>query len=285
MTYNGIVHGLDETEYHGLPGLSSTGAKKLLQSPAHYQHYITAPREEKDEFDVGHLVHSKVLGVGAQVAIYPDDVLAKNGAISTNAAHEFAANARAEGKVPMKRAAANTVNRMAESVLAHDDARTLFENGRAEVSMFATDPATGVPMRGRLDYLRETEIVDLKTTSGEASEHGFAKSVYDYSYDLQFGWYEHLYDLITGETPRWMWAVVESSAPFITGVFVLGTDEAEMGRKKARIVRERYQRCYEAGRWPSRYQNRTLTTVGIVQAPWWAVTEYEALLASERQYA
>jgi hypothetical protein len=43
--YTGLVYGLDELEYHALPGLSSTGAKRILKSPAHYQ-WETAHRVE-----------------------------------------------------------------------------------------------------------------------------------------------------------------------------------------------------------------------------------------------
>lgn len=296
--YEGLVYGLPEAEYHSLPGLSSTGAKLMIKSALTYQHNLTAPPEEKEEYALGSAVHTKVLGVGSKVAIFPDGtgsetfeydgkelvtVLSSNGTTGTNAARAFADDARSKGLIPMKRVQANVVNKMAESVLSNSNARSLFENGEPEVSMFATDPATGVPMRGRLDYLGK-RIADLKTSGGEASEHGFSKSVFDLGYHIQFGWYEHLYELITGETKEWLWVVVETKAPYQTCVHILGNDEAEMGRKSARVALRRYARAYETGIWPG-YTHRTGTPVGIIQAPWWAISEYEALMATEREVA
>ena len=77
--YQGFVEDLDETLYHSLPGLSSTGAKQILRSPAHYRAYIDTPQAPKAEFDAGSATHSKLLGVGAQVEVYPAEVLSKSG--------------------------------------------------------------------------------------------------------------------------------------------------------------------------------------------------------------
>lgn len=298
MTYSGLVHGLDENEYHSLPGLSSTGAKKILESPATYQHYVSTPHEDKDEFDVGSAAHAKILGVGASIAVYPDgdgpetfefegeeltNVLAKDGGLRTKSSAAFAAEARSRGLIPVKRVVSRVVDRMAEAVLSDPIARAALSNGQPEVSMFATDPATGIDLRGRLDYLGK-RIVDVKTTAGKASEHGFAKSVYDYGYDVQHGFYEHIYNLITGDSPEWVWVVVEVKAPYLVGVHRLGTEEIEMGREKARIARERFARARDRGFWPG-YTSRTGTPVGIIQAPWWAIAEFEALKATEREAA
>lgn len=269
---NGLQFNIPEATYHQMPGLSSTGAKKLLKSPAHYQHYITHPQEPKDAFDLGSAVHTKVLGSGAQLEVIPDEVLAANGAISTKAAKEFIENARAEGRIPVKRVVADVVNRMVESVLGNPTARALFEGGHAEVSMFATDPATGVDLRGRLDYLGK-RIADLKTTSGEASESGFAKSAFNFGYPVQYGQYEHIYELITGEVLPWLWVVVETEAPYITSVFVLDEDAQKMGRDMARAARERYARCRDSGIWPG-YEHRNGGPIGIVRAPQYSIYDY-----------
>ncbi|WP_161973038.1 PD-(D/E)XK nuclease-like domain-containing protein [Microbacterium sp. HSID17254] len=285
--YAGLVHGLDETVYHALPGLSSTGAKKLLRSPAHFQHYISQPHEPKPEFDLGSAVHSRVLGVGAQIAIYPDGageetfefegeelttVLSKVGALGTKAAKAFEADARAKGLIPVKREKGAQVQRMAESVLADPTVRKLLETGDPEVSMFADDPETGLPMRGRLDWLGR-RIADLKTTSGDASEEVFEKDAFRLGYDVQFGHYEWLYNLITGDTLPYLFIVVETAAPYLTGVFRLGDDEILMARRRAMEARIRYARGIETGEWPG-YKTRGGGPIGILRAPVWNVNQY-----------
>lgn len=290
--YNGLVHDLDEQLYHSLPGVSSTGAKKLLQSPAHYQNYINGDHETKPAWDIGSAVHTKVLGVGADIAIYPDGtshethtmldddgnevvhktVLSKTGALGTNASKDFERVSRAAGLIPIKRVQANVINRMAESMLGNDTIRALMSNGNPEVSMFGTDPQTGVDERGRVDWLGR-RMVDVKTHAGEATESGFARAVFKFGYDVQFGWYEHLHELITGERLPWLFAVVESQAPYLSNVFVLGEDEQKMGRDKARLARERYAECRESGRWPG-YTNKGGGPIGILRAPQFAIYEY-----------
>jgi len=80
---NGIVLDLPESQYHSRPELSSTEARRLLDSPAKFKWAQTHPQAPKAEFDLGHAVHEKVLGVGGGIAVIPDDVLASNGAVST----------------------------------------------------------------------------------------------------------------------------------------------------------------------------------------------------------
>ena len=287
MTYDGIVHDLDERTYHAQPELSSTGAKHLVKSGAHFQHYITQPHEDKAEFDLGTAVHSKVLGVGAQIAVYPDgdgpetfefedkvydDVLAVNGAISTKAAKAFADSARRGGLIPVKRVVARVVDRMAESVLSDHTARALLEHGSPEVSIFGTDPATGVRCRGRFDWLGR-RAVDLKTTSGEASEVGFAKHAFDFGYHIQFGHYEYLHEIITGDEIPYVFIVVETDAPYLTGVHTLGADEQTMGRDWARLARERFAEYSASGEWPG-YRTRSGGPIGILRAPQYAIYDY-----------
>ena len=285
--YNGLVYGLDEQIYHRQPGLSSTGAKKILQSPAHLKHYLEKSQEPKAEFDLGSAVHSKVLGVGAQIAVYPDgngperfeydgseldNVLASNGAISTKAAKAFEADARDRGLIPVKRVTARVVDIMAESVLSNPTAKALLASGDPEVSMFATDPDTGVALRGRLDWLGP-RIVDLKTTAGDASESEFAIHAFRFGYDIQQALYEHTYNLITGDTLPYLFVVVEAHAPYLTAVHMLGNDELLMARRRAREARERYARAIETGEWPG-YKTRSGGPIGILQAPVWNVNAY-----------
>lgn len=288
MTYSGLIHGLDEQLYHRQSGLSSTGAKKILKSPAHYRHYAEQPQETKAEFDLGSAVHSKVLGVGAQIAIYPDgtgperfeyegkeldNVLDKTGGLRTAASKAFEVEKRAEGLIPVKRVTGRVVDIMVESVLANDTARALFERGKPEVSMFATDPDTGVAMRGRLDS-EGPELGDLKTMSGEASETGFAKQVFNLGYEIQYGWYDHLYELITGERKPWLFVVVEAQAPYLTNVHILSEDARRIGIEKAKKARETYARCRDTNTWPG-YSNRNGGPIGIIDVPMYAIYDFQ----------
>lgn len=286
MTYDGLVYDLNEATYHSQHGLSSTGAKMILRSAAHYQNMLNSPPETKDAYDVGSLVHAKVLGVGAKHTVYPDgtgpetylhdgaeldNVLDKTGGLRTAASKAFADEARAHGLIPVKRVQARVVEKMAESVLQHPIARSLFEQrgGAPEVSMFAKHPEYGFDKRGRVDYLGDV-VVDLKKTAGAASPEEFARTVTSYGYDLQQAWYSDLLEQITGESRRFLFVVVEDTAPYLVGVNVLDDDFTRMGVAKARRASEMYARALESGMWPGYPQE-----IGIVRPPMYAIYEYQ----------
>ena len=135
--YTGIVHGLDELEYHRLPGLSSTGAKRILRSPMHYQ-WEQEHRVEKAAYDFGHAVHALVLGTGLDIVeIDADDW-------RTKAAKDARTAAYAQSKIPLLRVDAERARDAAAAGKAHPIAGPLFSAGEPEVSLFWADEATGV---------------------------------------------------------------------------------------------------------------------------------------------
>lgn len=252
----GIVPNLDEAEYHAHPFLSSTGARKLLQSPAKYRWALDHPEPPRKEFDIGTAVHSKVLGTGAPLTVIPEEHLSSNGTTGTNAARAFIQDARAAGKVPVKQGEADVINAMVESVLAHPLARSLFEqSGLAEASLFGRDPDSGVDMRCRFDYLPDFTVddpcaVDLKTAR-DASPEGFAKAVAEHRYDIQDEFYLLLYAIITGDfTMPMKFVVVEKEPPFLVGVYGLAQEFLEMGRRKVREALDLFAACTTADVWP-----------------------------------
>lgn len=266
----GIVHNLPEGEYHAHAALSSTGARKILESPARFNFWRSHPQEHKDVFDIGTAVHTKVLGAGSHIIEYPSEHLTPSGSASTKAATiEWVEYQRANGFVVISAAQARHVDGMAEAVLAHPVARTLLEqNGnRREVSMFATDPASGVEMRARFDLDADISA-DLKTAR-DASPKGFARAVTQHSYEVQQGWYQDVRELITGSRGKFQFIVAESTAPYLVGVYELDYTFEDMGKVKALAARHIYRQCVDAFVWPG-YSD----TVTTLQPPQYAIYDY-----------
>lgn len=276
-TLAGIIAGLDEAEYHAHPALSSTGARLLLDSPARFRYRQTHPEAPRTEFDIGSAAHAKVLGVGAPIVAIPDELLASNGAISTVAAKAFVAEARAQGQIALKAAVVANVNAMSEAVLAQPTARAFIERaGIAEASVFATDPATGVQLRARFDFLpqqskHQTVTVDLKSTAKAASPAQFARTVADHGYEVQEGHYLDTYGLVTGDTDAAMvFVAVEKTPPYLVSVNQLNLEFREMGRVKARKAREIFRECTDTDTWPG-YD----IGVQIIQPPMYSVYDFQ----------
>lgn len=240
----GLHEGYDEAAYHGDPTLSQSQAKTLLDCPARYRWELSHPREDKPHFDIGHAVHAKVLGVGAPIVVVDAD------SWRTKAAKETAEQARAEGRVPLLRADAETVDAMAEAVMAHPGARAIFEaDGASEVTLRWDDD--DVPCRGRIDRLTSVAMVDLKTSARAASPTGFGRAAAEYGYDLQAAWYTRGLEVVTGEPLPFVIVAVEKATPHFVGLYTLPQDAIDAGERRRLDALDLYRRCRDADDWPA----------------------------------
>lgn len=265
MNRDGIQYGMSDEEYHrGGTELSSTGVRKILEAPAIYRHYADNPQPGKRAFDVGHVAHAKVLGVGTGVIAYPPEHLTAGGNVSTKkATEEWAAEQRTLGLAPVSPDDIGKVDSMAEAVLAHRDARAVLESiaGR-EVSLFTT--IDDVPMRARFDIYDGINAGDLKTAR-DASPKGFNAAIGRLGYHIQDRWYSDAHEAITGrELESFKFIAVEVTAPYLVGVYDLDFMWEDIAKERVKHARELYRRCTETGEWPG-YQSATLTP------PTWAI--------------
>lgn len=253
---------MSERDYHARPELSSTGARRLLDSPARFRYYQDHPQPHKAVFDVGTAAHTKILGVGANIVEYPADHLTASGNVSTKKETvAWESEQRLNGLIPITPQDARRVDRMAEAVLADHDARQILERvtGR-EVSIITE--VQGVPVRARFDIYGDGEAADLKT-GRDASPSGFNRAVGGHGYFIQRRWYDDAHYAETGERLRaFPLIVVESAAPHLVGVYDLDVMYDDTAADKCQRARRIYRECAETGVWPA-YGRRTLT------APTW----------------
>lgn len=256
---NGL-YDIPEAKYHADPteegSLSYSGMKHLLKSSAHYKHYVDSERVEKKAFDEGHVVHALVLGQPLPLAIYPEKILASNGAASTTAAKEFTADAYASGLIPMKQKDFDPLKEIAEAVLADPQGRALFETDLpAELSMFARDKESGVLLRGRIDKLADDDgmplLVDLKTCQ-DADPDIFRKDIARFGFYLQSAVYSHIWHLIHPDTPPPVMhlVAVSKTKPHLVSVHVMDWEYDDLGKSHMRTAIDRYKRGMETGEWP-----------------------------------
>lgn len=257
---------IDERDYHAdRDSLSVSGAKILIKSPAKFRWQQDNP-VHKDAFDFGHAAHAKVLGVGAEVVAI--DVDSRRGKAWTEPAEQ----ARAEGKVPLLRKDAETVDAMADKLSEHTLAMALLSEGRPEVSAYAIDERTGVMRRGRFDWLNEDMLVDYKTClSSEARQFGSAAA--KFGYDMQAAWYLDLArdnDL----TPRgFVFIAQEKEPPYEVACIQLDPEAVNAARALNDRALEMFRDCTEAGIWPGHTPHRIVAA----EVPGWRWTEYTNL--------
>jgi hypothetical protein len=102
------------------------------------------------------------------------------------------------------------------SLLSEPRMAALLEKGQAEVSMFATDPETGVPLKARMDWVRDDLILDVKTFSQKRNK-SIDKSISDAIFYEAYYRTAYVYSKVRGWPKEWagdfVLAFVESDPP------------------------------------------------------------------------
>lgn len=247
------VYDLTDEEYHADPcpetSLSQSGAKDLLDSPALFA-WRRDHRDDKPEYDFGHVAHRLILGTGTT----PYVVDATDW--RTKAAQDARRDARAQGLAPILRADYVKAVRMAHEVRKHPIAGRLF-NGDSEVSMFARCPDTKVMLRARADHIGTLPsgrpvIVDYKTAGRTANPAIFGRSAWEYGYDIQDAWYRQV-ALDSGavdDDPAFLFVIQSKDAPHLVAVVELDDEARETGSARGLFARRLYLECATTGHWP-----------------------------------
>ena len=249
-------------------------AKIILQpaGPARLREVLRNGSPRKPEFDFGSAAHSRILGRG-------QEVVALDGDARTKAYKEAKAAAEEEGKLPLKSADVEAIDRMADAILDHELAAELLTAGQGlpEVSMFGIDEQTGRWGRGRIDFLHSrSTVVDYKTTRS-VDDHQFARSAWEFGYWTQAAHYIRLgqqLDLLDDD-PTWLLVAQEKTAPYLVRVFEFRDEELDHGHAQIRRAFDLWDQCLTAGEWPGYPQTPT-----ILAAPSWALSTILATQAS-----
>lgn len=246
------IYAIPEAEYHAdlslAPdlgrSLSVSGAKTILRTPALFDYQRKHGRPPKDAFDVGTLAHELILRGGDKRLRVIDtyDWRLKRDQDAKKTAH-------AEGLVPIHRGDLLEVSRIAAAVRRHSLASAILSQGRPEVSFYWIDQATGITLRGRVDWLRDNAIVDVKTTK-DASAHAFAKDAANYRYDMQADHYVEGVEAVTGQRLPFLFLCVEKEPPYLVAVYQLDDDAMARGARDNAEARRIYAECESAGEWP-----------------------------------
>lgn len=265
------VYDLTDEEYFSpqLAGatLSSTGARELLKpgGPARFRHQIdTGTVEVRREFDLGHAVHTLVLGAGPQpVRIDAEKWL-------TKAVKDEAANAREAGRVPLRPSDYAAACAMSEAVHQHLIAAALFRDGQPERTLIWRDQATGVMCRAKADWLRPDGIVDLKTTESAAPD-ALSKAAHNYGYAVQAAFYLRGFRArsLPAAEPFFVHVAVEKTAPYLVHVNQLTERAIAWGDRQVSQALEIYRDCTASGEWPG-YPTDEITDIDL---PAWVRTE------------
>jgi|GEM_PF-905953 len=230
--------------------LSNSDARQLIAPgcPAKYRYNRDhGIRKESDAFDLGHAVHTRVLGKGEQIVARPDEW----DSWRTKASQQWKAEQRAAGRTVILPEQLAVVEAMAASVWANEEARALLtQAGQAEACMFWIDEETGVQRRAMVDYLAG-QPVDLKTAQSACPGFEMDAKIYKFAYHRQAATIlDGIEALNLPYHGEFNLIYVETEAPYVPQVVKLDDIAQTVGRNENRSAIELYARCLETNTWP-----------------------------------
>jgi len=263
---------ISNADYHADPAISASQLKTVMQSPYHYwSRYLDPDRVA--------MVPTAAMRFGslAHCAVLEPDELSKR--------YQLAPDRRTkEGKAAVTEMAAAGIEAVSETDLAqalqiadavrsNSTAAMLLSNGAAEQSFWFDDIPTGLRCKCRPDWLSAdgATIVDLKTCV-DASPAGFAKSVAQWSYQVQSAHY-----LCGTLATRFIFVAVEKTAPYAIGVYELDTEALVHGSIARHNAMQRIQDCRAINEWPG-YTDGGIETI---QLPGWALKDNSTITSED----
>lgn len=251
-----VIPNLSNNEYHAHPAVSKSVLDRVSRSPLHARAYLDGYREEPTAaMQFGTALHTAVL----EPVVFANQYVVFDGDRRTKAGKEAYELLVSSGASIISRSDYDAISAMAKAIRNHSVAGRLLTEGKAEHSVFWTDPITGLECKCRPDWWNGSMLVDLKTTE-DASPEGFARSIANYRYHVQAAFYMQG----TGAT-RFLFVAVEKKPPYAVAVYELDADSLDVGHALRMRDLTTYASCIQERRWPG-YSDRIET----LSLPGWA---------------
>ena len=256
---------MSNTEYHSLDYVSKSHLDEVNKSPFHYwDRYINPDRvvpEPTKQMLLGSAMHTMVLepdlfekeylveSANAPKRPTAAQLNAKKPSTQTLEAIAFwdSFDDKANGKTLISIDDYQRLSIMKKRIFDHPAASTILNmSGVVEQSYQWKDSQTGEICKSRPDFHTDdgTLIVDLKTTS-DASELGFQKSVHNFRYHVQAGFYLRSIK----EAEQFVFIAVESKPPYLVAVYNASTDMINAGNRVADKNLATLAQCRKSGKW------------------------------------
>lgn len=248
---NCFVIGMPEDVYFRQPGLSYTSSKEFMKSPAHYQAYLKKEHEldpDREFFKAVHLLTLEEPDAANRIVV-------KDGRWAGKLKDEVV-ELKARGYIVVKQEAFDRANQVAASIKANKLAALPLKEGYGEISMFWTDPHSGVRCKGRIDCLEiagdEVRIYDLKNFSGLHDEELMGKQVINQRYHYQMAFYSlGVMAILQPQSITTKWIFCEDDVPYGVKVrkcpvFLL--DNAYLHYQE--ILFPYFKHCLDNNEWP-----------------------------------
>lgn len=242
--------------YHKGPGISCSGLKNVMESPAYYQWALSNPKKKSRQMRLGDALHALLL----EPDLFSTDVIVAGKSGNTKA-HQDAKKEFPEANV-ITEEDMEIVQAAADFIKSKELARKIL-SGYHEYAFYWIDEQTGVLCKCRPDSLHRTAgiIGDLKFTGAE-DEEMFMRISSDFKYHVQNAFYlDGVIEALkqSGQTipdfklPSLFFLVAVTSSEPISIIYgQFPAEYVEEGRKLYRKALKKYAECVAQNYWPTK---------------------------------
>lgn len=269
----GIYRDITNEAYHAGAGLSNSQLQAFARAPLLYWNRYRNPKRPASDSKSkpgqleGNLAHCMTLEPDQFFRRY---VVGPTASRNTNAWKAFADQALP--KIAIQQPQYDAAETQAEAIHSLPEVGPMFDQGYPEVSIYATDPGTGLLLRCRFDWLHYVDesqtnaviAIDVKTLS-DASPAEFSRQIARKGYHLQQAFYSYVAELANLDLRSFIFVGVESEWPHLAGAVALDADSVRVGRQRVQELLEDFAECSAYDRWPA-YS----TGIEVVSLPRWA---------------
>jgi hypothetical protein len=251
----GLFH-CAEADYHALETISYSGLKKILDhSPRAYMLAKETPMRPTPALRFGSLFHKALEHVADWRQVIREEPVVNR---RTKAGKEDLARWRSDqppGVMIATRGEIDILAQMIENLKAKAFYETLVLGSHAEVSGRFFDFEVGVPVKFRIDALKDHgetwALVDFKTTSQPLELGAFRRTAKKYHYNMQAALYtDGFLEAARATKPAIFYVLAfETVAPFDCAAFAMGEEFLGAGRSDYKRGLDIFRKCRETGIW------------------------------------
>ncbi len=235
-------------EYHSLSAIGRSALITFGQSPAHFWHQFLNPKTQTKAptpaMLFGAVFHAYVLEPLEYKLKYVEAPSASKVSKAYRLAEEEAIQ---NGQTIVPLGTRDQCHNLSCAIHEHPTAhRVLNATGFNEATFLATDPHTDLEVKCRADRITNSGwVVDLKTTQN-ASPDAFTKTIANYQYHVQAGFYLDVIEWATGKRPKgFLFVCIEKEAPYAVSVIRASDSMIETGSRRARELLNRMADCFK----------------------------------------
>lgn len=257
---------IDPKTYHSMPGLSYTGIKEFLRSPAHYKAMLQGGMVETPAMKFGSAYHAYMLENAVFLSQY---CVMPAGMVRRGKEYEQWM-AQHQGMEILSQEECDRITAMAKVLWEHPQWKVFSPGSEREIALIWYEQELDIWCRTRIDLINTAlrVPVDLKTTQ-DARAVSFLRAAFNHGYHIQAAWTLRGLQAVTGfRHETFVFIAQEKQDPYCVQTYEAQPAFIEYGAKEIDAMLPTYAACLKEDKWPGYVES-----LQALNPPSWVETE------------